>query len=113
MLFELQQYLRAAAAQHREVVRSGPFLAHFDPHSDQPYANYAIPDADARPTGRRRRAADRAVRRARAAAGVGVPAGVRAGGAPGARGGRLETTAAIPLMTVEVARLVRSRRRRA
>ncbi|MCW3015847.1 MAG: hypothetical protein JWO02_2939 [Solirubrobacterales bacterium] len=50
MLSELQQYLRHAAAQHHEVVRSGPFLIHLDELSDQPYANYAIPDDGAEPT---------------------------------------------------------------
>ncbi|MDW5597234.1 GNAT family N-acetyltransferase [Conexibacter stalactiti] len=50
MLSELQQYLRRAAAQHRTVVRSGPFLVHLDEQSDQPYANYAIPDAGAEPS---------------------------------------------------------------
>src|SRR5262245_38193643 len=50
VLSELQQYLRHAAAHHRDVIRSGPFQVHVDPHADQPYANYAIPDADAQPS---------------------------------------------------------------
>lgn len=50
MLSELQQYLRHAAAQHRTVIRSGPFLVHLDEQADQPYANYAIPDAGAEPS---------------------------------------------------------------
>lgn len=50
MLSELQQYLRRAAARHRSVIRSGPFLVHVDATSAEPYANYAIPDDGARPT---------------------------------------------------------------
>jgi GNAT superfamily N-acetyltransferase len=50
VLSELQQYLRRAAAQHRTVIRSGPFLVHLDEQADQPYANYAIPDAGAEPS---------------------------------------------------------------
>lgn len=50
MLSELQQYLRHAAAQHRSVIRSGPFLVHVDDDADEPYANYAIPDEGAQPT---------------------------------------------------------------
>ncbi len=106
MLFELQQYLRAAAAQHREVVRSGPFLAHFDPRSDQPYANYAIPDADARPTGADvARLIELFAARGRQPALEFLPACAPAVRPALAEAG-FETTAAIPLMTVEVARLV-------
>jgi predicted GNAT family acetyltransferase len=50
MLGELQRYLRQAAALHREVVRSGPFLIQLSADSAQTYANYAIPDDGAEPT---------------------------------------------------------------
>ena len=50
MLSELQQYLRQVAAHHRSVIHSGPFQIHVDPDTDQPYANYAIPDDDAEPS---------------------------------------------------------------
>ncbi len=42
--------LRAAASRNRETARFGPFLATLSPTSDNPFLNYAIPDADADPT---------------------------------------------------------------
>jgi GNAT superfamily N-acetyltransferase len=47
---QLQQYLRGAAAQGRDVERVGPFTATFDPRSANPYLSYAIPDDGARPS---------------------------------------------------------------
>jgi GNAT superfamily N-acetyltransferase len=43
------RYLTGAAARYRDVERVGPFTATFDPANSNPYVNYAIPDADARP----------------------------------------------------------------
>ncbi|MFT7837442.1 GNAT family N-acetyltransferase [Saccharothrix sp. BKS2] len=40
----LRESIRAGA------VRVGPFLAHFDAHSDNPFMNYAVPDDGAEPT---------------------------------------------------------------
>ncbi|MCW3038404.1 MAG: hypothetical protein JWM31_309 [Solirubrobacterales bacterium] len=45
----VQEYLRFAAAHHREVVAVGPFRLHVDALSGSPGLNYAIPDARARP----------------------------------------------------------------
>lgn len=45
----IQQYLRAAAAQHRDVEHIGPFLATFDPATEHPMLSYAIPDEGATP----------------------------------------------------------------
>jgi GNAT superfamily N-acetyltransferase len=45
----LQAFLRTAPAAGREVVRSGPFTAYFDPHDELRFLNYAIPDDGARP----------------------------------------------------------------
>jgi GNAT superfamily N-acetyltransferase len=47
---QLQRYLRATAPQGRDIERVGPFLATYDPTTDHPYLNYAIPDDDAEPT---------------------------------------------------------------
>jgi ribosomal protein S18 acetylase RimI-like enzyme len=46
----IQAYLRDAAARSRETARIGPFLATFDPTSDNRFLNYAIPDDDAQPS---------------------------------------------------------------
>jgi GNAT superfamily N-acetyltransferase len=46
----IQNYIRINASRGRDLERVGPFLATFSPHTDNPYLNYAIPDADARPT---------------------------------------------------------------
>lgn len=106
MLDELQQYLRTAAAQHRDVVRSGPFLVHVDAHAQQPYANYAIPDTGAEPS------ADEVARlvelfaaRDRTPAFEFLPACAPAV-QPALAAAGFEVTAAIPLMTVDAARLV-------
>ena len=50
MLTCIQQYLRAVTPIGREHERVGPFLATFDPHSDNPYLNYALPDDGAEPS---------------------------------------------------------------
>lgn len=50
MLTRIQQYLRAVTPIGREHERVGPFLATFDPHSDNPYLNYAMPDDGAEPS---------------------------------------------------------------
>ena len=47
---QLQQYVRAVAPFGRDTARIGPFLATFQPSNAATYANYAIPDDDARPT---------------------------------------------------------------
>jgi predicted N-acetyltransferase YhbS len=47
---QLQQYVRIVTTRDRDVERVGPFVATFDPHSANPYLNYAIPDDDASPT---------------------------------------------------------------
>ncbi len=46
----LQASLRAALRDRRDVESIGPFLATFDPDSDSPFRNYAVPDDGARPT---------------------------------------------------------------
>lgn len=46
----IQDYIRANASRGRETERIGPFLATYSPHTTNPFLNYAIPDADARPT---------------------------------------------------------------
>lgn len=45
----IQTYLRAAASRRPDAERVGPFLAAFDPYSDDPYRNYAVPDDKAEP----------------------------------------------------------------
>ena len=45
----IQNYIRVNAARGRETERIGPFLATFSPHTTNPFLNYAIPDAAARP----------------------------------------------------------------
>ncbi len=50
MLTRIQQYLRVAAPIGREHEQVGPFLATFNPHSDNPYLNYAMPDDGAKPS---------------------------------------------------------------
>jgi GNAT superfamily N-acetyltransferase len=46
----IQSYLRASASRGRDVERAGPFLATFDPTTDHPFLNYAIPDDGAQPS---------------------------------------------------------------
>jgi ribosomal protein S18 acetylase RimI-like enzyme len=46
----LQESLRAALRGRGDVESVGPFLASFDPDSDSPFRNYAVPARDARPT---------------------------------------------------------------
>src|SRR3569832_2163949 len=46
----LNAYLRVTAPQGRVALRTGPFLATFDPRRDNPYRNYAVPDDGADPT---------------------------------------------------------------
>lgn len=46
----IQSYLRFAASQQRETEQIGQFLATFNPHSTNPFLNYAIPDDDATPS---------------------------------------------------------------
>jgi ribosomal protein S18 acetylase RimI-like enzyme len=50
MTVEIQRYLRAMVARREANERIGPFLAAYDPHSDNLYRNYAIPDDGAAPT---------------------------------------------------------------
>jgi ribosomal protein S18 acetylase RimI-like enzyme len=47
---QILRYLTGAAARYRDVERVGPFTATFDRDDRNPYLNYAIPDADARPS---------------------------------------------------------------
>jgi GNAT superfamily N-acetyltransferase len=47
---DLHSYIRETAARGREIARFGPFLATFSRKSDNPFLNYAIPDAGARPS---------------------------------------------------------------
>lgn len=46
----IQSYLRTLAGRRRDAERVGPFVAAFDPTSDNPFRNYALPDDDATPT---------------------------------------------------------------
>jgi ribosomal protein S18 acetylase RimI-like enzyme len=46
----LQASLRTALRDRPDVESIGPFLAAFDPDTDSPFRNYAVPDDDARPT---------------------------------------------------------------
>jgi ribosomal protein S18 acetylase RimI-like enzyme len=46
----LQASLRNALRSSHDVEPVGPFLAAFDPDSDSPFRNYAVPDDGARPT---------------------------------------------------------------
>lgn len=48
MLSDIQSCLRAGIAHRAQ--RVGPFLLHFDNHTDNPFRNYAVPDDDARPS---------------------------------------------------------------
>jgi ribosomal protein S18 acetylase RimI-like enzyme len=50
VLTRIQQYLRAVAPIGRECEQVGQFLATFNPHSDNPYLNYALPDDGAEPS---------------------------------------------------------------
>jgi ribosomal protein S18 acetylase RimI-like enzyme len=54
LLRRIQSSLRAGIARRAKQV--GPFLAHFDEHSDNPFRNYAVPDDGARPSGEEVRA---------------------------------------------------------
>lgn len=46
----IEAAIRADATRSREVERIGPFVATFTPGSQNPYLNYAIPEADGKPT---------------------------------------------------------------
>jgi GNAT superfamily N-acetyltransferase len=46
---KIQAYVRRNAAKNRDTERIGPFLATFNPDETNPFLNYAIPDAGARP----------------------------------------------------------------
>ena len=48
----IQSYLRTAASRGRDTERVGPFLATFDPDTDHPFLNYAMPDDGAAPSHR-------------------------------------------------------------
>jgi ribosomal protein S18 acetylase RimI-like enzyme len=50
MLERIQHAIRTDALRGREAERIGPFLATFTPASDNPFLNYAIPEAGAEPT---------------------------------------------------------------
>src|ERR671938_596106 len=47
---DIQAYMRREVGRCRDVERVGPFLATFSRRSDNPYLNYAIPDAGATPS---------------------------------------------------------------
>jgi ribosomal protein S18 acetylase RimI-like enzyme len=47
---EVQRYLRAVAADGRQVLCTGPFDVFLDHDSDHPFSNYAIPRNDAEPS---------------------------------------------------------------
>jgi GNAT superfamily N-acetyltransferase len=47
---QLQHYARVVTARDRDVERVGPFTATFDPHTTNPFLNYAIPDDGAAPS---------------------------------------------------------------
>lgn len=47
---QIQSYLRAAASRTRDTERIGPFWATFSRSSENPFLNYAIPDAGATPS---------------------------------------------------------------
>jgi GNAT superfamily N-acetyltransferase len=51
MDFDVQHHTRTLALQSENHLRVGPFVARFDPAWDSPYANYAIPDDGATPSG--------------------------------------------------------------
>jgi hypothetical protein len=46
----LQASLRTALRSRDDIESVGPFLAAFDPDSDSPFRNYAVPEEGARPT---------------------------------------------------------------
>lgn len=52
MLTRIQQYLHVVAPIGRDHEQVGPFLATFNPNSDNPYLNYALPDDGAEPSDR-------------------------------------------------------------
>ena len=47
---DVQRYLRAVAADGRQVLCTGPFDVFLDPDSDHPFSNYAIPRDGAEPS---------------------------------------------------------------
>ncbi len=51
VFFRIAAYLRATAVRDADHVRIGPFTARFDLDSDNPFRNYAVPDAGAAPAG--------------------------------------------------------------
>jgi|HubBroStandDraft_5_1064220.scaffolds.fasta_scaffold235585_1 GNAT superfamily N-acetyltransferase len=46
----LQHYLREMALSRGYAEKVGPFLAAYDPHTENPFRNFAIPDDDALPS---------------------------------------------------------------
>ncbi|GAA4906251.1 acetyltransferase (GNAT) family protein [Stackebrandtia albiflava] len=50
MSIAIQDYARAAIVKGGHSHRIGPFTVRFDPDTDHPFLNYAIPDNEARPT---------------------------------------------------------------
>ena len=50
MTAQIQGYLRALALRRPGAERVGPFIASYDPHSDNPFRNYALPDDGAAPS---------------------------------------------------------------
>jgi ribosomal protein S18 acetylase RimI-like enzyme len=52
----IQASIQVAACHGRDCERTGPFLSTFDREDDNPFLNYAIPDAGATPTRREVRA---------------------------------------------------------
>jgi hypothetical protein len=95
----LQQSLRAALRGRRDIEPVGPFLAAFDPDSDSPFRNYAVPEGDARPTREEIMDLRRAfVRRARVPRLEFLPAAAPAVEAALIRAG-FATQARLPIMT--------------
>jgi ribosomal protein S18 acetylase RimI-like enzyme len=96
---KLQESLRAALRGRRDVQSIGPFPAAFDPDSDSPFRNYAVPEHDARPTREEVASLRRAfVRRARLPRLEFLPAAT-----PAVEGALIEagfvTEARLPIMT--------------
>lgn len=50
MTSQIQGYLRALALRRAGAERVGPFVAAYDPHSDNLFRNYALPDDGAEPS---------------------------------------------------------------
>jgi GNAT superfamily N-acetyltransferase len=45
----ISAYMQAAAGRRQSASRVGPFTVGLDPHSDDPFRNFAVPDEDAYP----------------------------------------------------------------